>query len=70
MILPSPSGEAQRVKKHRLCHIENVGATIGRPPAWRSNALSGIAFLQGITDTGEQCSPLQEFFDSLYHTLV
>ena len=61
--------EAQRVKKHRLCYIENVGATIGRPPAWRSNVLLG-KFLTRRTGTGEQCSPLQEFFDSLHLPLT
>ena len=61
--------EAQRVKKHRLCYIENVGATIGRPPAWRSNALLG-KLLTRRTGTGEQCSPLQEFFDSLHLPLT
>ena len=54
----------QYVKKHLLCLVENVGATIGRPPAWRSNALFE-KLLTRRTGTGEQCSPLQEFFDRL-----
>ena len=44
--------------------IECVGATIGRPPTWRSDAFPGRLFHRQ-TGTGEQCSPLQEFFDSL-----
>ena len=51
----------QRVKKHRLCYIENVGATIGRPPAWRSNALSGMAFLQGIRARASNARPYKSF---------
>ena len=51
----------QRVKKHRLCYIENVGATIGRPPAWRSNALSGMAFLQGIRARASNARPYRSF---------
>ena len=52
---------AQRVEKHRLCHIENVGATIGRPPAWRSNALSEMAFLQGIRARASNARPYRSF---------
>ena len=44
--------------------IEGVGATIGRPPTWHSDAFPGRLFHRQ-TGTGEQCSPLQEFFDSL-----
>ena len=51
----------QRVKKHRLFYIENVGATIGRPPAWRSNALSGMAFLQGIRARASNARPYRSF---------
>ena len=51
----------QRVKKHRLCYIENVGATIGRLPAWRSNALSGMAFLQGIRARASNARPYRSF---------
>ena len=29
---PYSAGAEQGIKKHLLCHIENVGATIGRPP--------------------------------------
>ena len=50
--------DSQYVKKHLLCLIENVGANIVRPPTWRSNALFG-KLLTGRTGTGEQCSPLQ-----------
>ena len=53
--------EGQRVKKHRLCYIENVGATIGRLPAWRSNALSGMAFLQGIRARASNARPYRSF---------
>ena len=45
--------------------VENVGATIGRPPAWRSNALSGMAFLQGIRARASNARPynlLAKFF--------
>jgi len=31
----------RRVKKSHSWPIEYVGATIGRPPTWRSNAFSG-----------------------------
>ena len=51
----------QRVKKHRLFYIENVGATIGRPPAWRSNALSEMAFLQGIRARASNARPYRSF---------
>ena len=51
----------QCVKKHRLCYIENVGATMGRPPAWRSNALSGMAFLQGIRARASNARPYRSF---------
>ena len=37
----SPKGEAQRVKKVHSGLIACVGATIGRPPTYRSNAFSG-----------------------------
>ena len=58
--------EAQRVKKHRLCYIENVGATIGRPPAWRSNALSGMAFLHGIRARASNARPYRSFSTVCY----
>ena len=54
----------QRVKKSHSWPIECVGATIGRPPTWRSNAFSGKMFHRQ-TGRSEQCSPLQEFFDKL-----
>ena len=51
-------------KKSHFWPVECVGAAIGRPPAWRSSAFSGKVFHRQ-TGTGEQCSPLQEFFCSL-----
>ena len=51
-------------KKSHSWPVECVGAAIGRPPAWRSSAFSGKVFHRQ-TGTGEQCSPLQEFFCSL-----
>ena len=54
----------RRIKKAHSWPIEYVGASIGRPPTWRSNAFSGYVFFHRQTGTGEQCSPLQEFFDS------
>ena len=35
------------VKKMYFCLVACVGATIGRPPAYRRNAFSGMVFLQG-----------------------
>ena len=65
----SPRGEAQYVKKHLLCLIENVGANIVRPPTWRSNALFG-KLLTGRTGTGEQCSPLQCAFLTVCQSII
>ena len=56
--------ECQRVKKHRLCYRDCRGdhwspANLAQQRAFRDG------FLTRHTGTGEQCSPLQEFFDSL-----
>ena len=62
----------QTVKKLHFCLIACVGATIGRPPTYRSNAFFGLVCLQGkrarasnarpyksfSTVWGEHCSPL------------
>ena len=57
----------QRVKKSHSCPIECVGATIGRPQTWRSNAFPKIFF----TDKQARASnarPYKSFFDSLKNT--
>ena len=46
--------------------VENAGATIGRPPAWRSNALSGMAFLQGIRARASNARPYI-LFGKVFH---
>ena len=48
-------------QKLHFCLIAHVGATIGRPPAWRSNVLSEMAFLQGIRARASNARPYRSF---------
>ena len=57
----------QRVKKSHSCPIECVGATIGRPPTWRSNAFSGDVISQ-TNGHGRAMPAQQEFFYNLKYT--
>ncbi len=50
----------QTVKKCVLL-IACVGATIGRPPTYRSNAFSGMVFLQGKLARASNARPYKRF---------
>ena len=51
----------QTVKKLHFCLIACVGATIGRPSTYRSNAFSGIVFLQGKRVRASNARPYKSF---------
>ena len=51
----------QTVKKLHSCLLAYVGATIGRPSTYRSNAFSGKAFLQGKRARASDARPYKRF---------
>ena len=51
----------QTEKKLHSCPIACVGATIGRPSTYRSNAFSGKAFLQGKRARASDARPYKRF---------
>ena len=61
-------------KKLHSCPIACVGATIGRPPTYRSNAFSGIVFLQGANGRGRaMLAPTRVFRQSglgVHHSFI
>ena len=56
--------QKQTVKKLHSCPIACVGATIGRPSTYRSNAFSGIVSCKANGRRRAMLAP-KEFFDSL-----
>ena len=53
--------QKQTVKKLHSCPIACVGATIGRPSTYRSNAFSGTVCLQGKQVRASNARPYKSF---------
>ena len=51
----------RRVEKTHSWSIKYVGATIGRPPTWRSNAFSGYVFFTGKRARESNARPYKSF---------
>jgi hypothetical protein len=60
--LSAPPGfPVQTVKKLHSCLIAYVGATIGRPPTYRSNAFFRVVCLQGKRARASNARPYKSF---------
>ena len=57
----------QTVKKLHSCLIAYVGATIGRPPTYRSNAFSGTVFCKANGHGRAMLAPTRVFRQSEFH---
>jgi hypothetical protein len=60
----------QTVNKLHSCLIAYVGAAMGRPPTYRSNAFSGTVFLQGKRARASNARPYKRFSTVCYILVV